>query len=164
MTIGERVKKRRKELGLTQQQLAERLGNSSRASICTVEKDREDLTTTRIAKLADALQVSPAYLMGWIDEDTEKLLAGKEEELKEFEDSLHRVTNIPKSSKADNTEDNIVAITENIVSLLRKYCNIVGYSSEQEQRVIKFLFDFLLAPTDVQTAIETLLTASQPQP
>ena len=67
MTIGQRVKQRRKELGLTQEELAKRLGNSSRASICTVEKDREDLTTTRIAKLANALETSPAFLMGWVD-------------------------------------------------------------------------------------------------
>jgi len=50
---------------LTQEELAKRIGNSSRASICTVEKDREDLTTTRIAKLAKALETSPSYLMGW---------------------------------------------------------------------------------------------------
>ena len=68
MSIGQRVRERRKELNLTQEELAKRLGNSSRASICTVEKDREDLTTTRIAKLANALETSPAYLMGWTDE------------------------------------------------------------------------------------------------
>lgn len=68
MTIGQRVKQRRKELGLTQEELARRIGNSSRASICTVEKDREDLTTTRIAKLAKALETSPAFLMGWTND------------------------------------------------------------------------------------------------
>ena len=68
MTIGERVKFRRKQLGLTQEELAKRLGNTSRASICTVEKDREDLTTTRIAKLAQALDTSPSFLMGWVED------------------------------------------------------------------------------------------------
>lgn len=68
MTIGERVKFRRQQLGLTQSELAKRLGNSSRASICTVEKDREDLTTTRIAKLAKALETNPSWLMGWTDD------------------------------------------------------------------------------------------------
>ena len=67
MTIGKRIRDRRKELGLTQEELAKRLGNSSRASVCTVENDREDLTTTRILKFASALDVSPAYLMGWED-------------------------------------------------------------------------------------------------
>lgn len=67
MTIGERVKLRRQQLGLTQQELAKRLGNSSRASICTIEKDREDLTTTRISKLAVALDTTESFLMGWTD-------------------------------------------------------------------------------------------------
>lgn len=69
MTTGERIKKRREELGLTQAELAERLGYKSRAAICTVEKDKEDLTTTRIRKFAMVLGVSPGYLMGWEEED-----------------------------------------------------------------------------------------------
>lgn len=68
MTTGERIKKRREELGLTQTDLAERMGYKSRAAICTVEKDKEDLTTTRIRRFAEALQTTPAYLMGWEDE------------------------------------------------------------------------------------------------
>ncbi len=67
MTIGERIKHRRIELGLSQEELAKRLGNKSRASVCTVEKDKEDLTTDRIRKYAKALETTPAYLMGWDD-------------------------------------------------------------------------------------------------
>lgn len=69
MTIGERIKIRRKELGLTQEELAHRLGNKSRASVCTVENDKEDLTTTRIQQYADALECTPSYLMGWDEAD-----------------------------------------------------------------------------------------------
>lgn len=65
MTIGQRIKQRRKELGLTQTELAHRLGNKSKVSVCTVENDKEDLTTDRIRKYAKALDCEPAYLMGW---------------------------------------------------------------------------------------------------
>ena len=68
MTIGERIRSRRIELGLSQEELANKLGNKSRASVSTVENDKEDLTTDRIRKYAEALEVSPAYLMGWEDE------------------------------------------------------------------------------------------------
>jgi len=68
MTIGERIRQRRIELGLSQEELAHRMGNKSRASICTVENDKEDLTTTRIRKFAEALECSPGYLMGWEDD------------------------------------------------------------------------------------------------
>ena len=75
MTIGERIRQRRQELGLTQEELAHRLGNKSRASVCTVENDKEDLTTTRIKQYADALDCSPSYLMGWTgkEEQAEKI-------------------------------------------------------------------------------------------
>lgn len=69
MTIGERIKKRREELSLSQAALAERMGYKSRAAICSVEKDKEDPTTARIRKFAEALETTPAYLMGWEDEN-----------------------------------------------------------------------------------------------
>lgn len=75
MTIGQRIKQRRIELGLSQEQLAHRLGNKSRASVCTVENDKEDLTSDRIRKYAEALETTPAYIMGWedpVDEETAK--------------------------------------------------------------------------------------------
>ena len=74
MTIGQRIKNRRLELGLTQEELAKRLGNKTRASVCTVEKDKEDLTTTRIRQYADALETTPAYLMGWEDKENQEFI------------------------------------------------------------------------------------------
>lgn len=73
VTIGKRIKHRRKELGLTQTELAHRLGNKSKVSVCTVENDKEDLTTDRIRKYAKALECTPAYLMGWTDSPTSLL-------------------------------------------------------------------------------------------
>ena len=69
MTVGERIRQRRLELGLSQEELAHRLGNKSRASVCTVENDKEDLTTDRIRKYAEALNTTPAYIMGWEDKN-----------------------------------------------------------------------------------------------
>ena len=65
MTTGERIRQRREELQLTQTELAVRMGYKSRAAISNVEKDKEDLTVSRIRKFADALECSPSYLMGW---------------------------------------------------------------------------------------------------
>lgn len=65
MTVGDRIKERRTQLGLSQQELANRLGLKSRAAVCTVENNREDLTLDRLIRYAQALQVSPSFLMGW---------------------------------------------------------------------------------------------------
>ncbi len=68
MSIGERIRKRRRDLNLTQIKLAERLGLTSKAAISTVENDKESLTTERVSKYADALETTMAYLMGWTDD------------------------------------------------------------------------------------------------
>lgn len=68
MTIGERIRARRKELGLSVDELAERL-NKNRATIYRYESNEiEKLPTTVLEPLANALSVSPSYLMGWEDE------------------------------------------------------------------------------------------------
>ncbi len=65
MTIGARIKQRRVELGLTADVLAERIGKS-RATIYRYENgDIEDMPTTILEPLAEALHTSPAFLMGW---------------------------------------------------------------------------------------------------
>jgi len=68
MTIGERIKARRIELGMTQDELASKLQLKSKVSVSNVENNKEDLTTTRVAKYAKALECTPAYLMGWEDD------------------------------------------------------------------------------------------------
>lgn len=65
MTIGDRIKQRRNELGLSVDELANKLGKN-RATIYRYESnDIEKLPTTILEPLANALGVSPGYLMGW---------------------------------------------------------------------------------------------------
>lgn len=65
MTIGERVKARRLELGLSVDEVAEALGKN-RATIYRYESNEiEKLPTTVLEPLANVLGVSPGYLMGW---------------------------------------------------------------------------------------------------
>lgn len=75
MTIGDRIKKRRNELGMTQEELAKKLGYASRSSVNKVEKSRE-LSNKKVKLYSDALKCTPAYLMGWDEEyaDTQETL------------------------------------------------------------------------------------------
>lgn len=69
MTMGERIKKRRLELQLSQTELASRMGYKSRAAICKVETGEDNITADRITKFATALNTTESYLMGWDEED-----------------------------------------------------------------------------------------------
>ena len=69
MTVGDRIKRRREELQLSQVELAQRLGYKSRSSINKIEIDGRGLPQTKIKAIADALDTTPSYIMGWIDEE-----------------------------------------------------------------------------------------------
>lgn len=68
-TIGSRIRNKRQELGLSVDELANRLGKN-RATVYRYESDDiENFPISVIAPLAEALQTSPAYLMGWIENE-----------------------------------------------------------------------------------------------
>lgn len=72
MTTGERMKQRRKEIGLSAEKVAERLGVSP-ATIYRYEKgDIEKVPVDIFAELAKILQTTPAYLMGWEEQPEPK--------------------------------------------------------------------------------------------
>ena len=71
MSIGSRIKERRKALGYSAEDLAARLGKSP-ATIYRYESgDIEKLPGDLLAPLSDILRTSPAWLMGWSSEDAE---------------------------------------------------------------------------------------------
>lgn len=65
MTIGDRIKQRRMELGMSQEELAHKLGYKSRSSVNKIELGGQNLTQKKIKKIADALDTTPDYIMGW---------------------------------------------------------------------------------------------------
>lgn len=67
MTIGKRIKRRREELGLTQEDLAKLIGYQERSAISMVETGKRDITWENVCKYAKALKCSPSYLMKWED-------------------------------------------------------------------------------------------------
>lgn len=70
MDVGERIKNRRKQLGLSAEQIAAELGVSP-ATVYRYESN--EIMNMRIDKLepiAKALHTSPAYLMGWSEESS----------------------------------------------------------------------------------------------
>lgn len=69
MTVGERIKARRKELCLSADSLAERIGVSRSTMFRYESGDIEKLPADSLAPIASALNTSVEYLMGWSNEE-----------------------------------------------------------------------------------------------
>lgn len=68
MTLGEKVKRKREELKLSQEELAEKMGYKSKTSIHKIEQGITDLPLSKVEELAKVLDLKVAYLMGWTEE------------------------------------------------------------------------------------------------
>ena len=77
-TLYDRIKSRRTELGLTIEELAQKMGYKDKSSISKIENGKADIPQSKIAAFAEALETTPAYLMGW-ENNTSKNNAAKKE-------------------------------------------------------------------------------------
>lgn len=62
------IKKYRNKLGMTQTDLAKKMGYADKSMIAKIEKGSVDLPQSKIIAFADALDTTPSELMGWENE------------------------------------------------------------------------------------------------
>jgi transcriptional regulator with XRE-family HTH domain len=73
MEVGERIRLRREELNMTQEDLAKKVGYTSRSSVAKVESNANGMVQSKLVAFANALETTPAYLLGWEEKaETEK--------------------------------------------------------------------------------------------
>lgn len=72
MTIGDRIREKRKVKRYTLEQLAEEVG-VTKSTILKYENGSIAIPSDKIEKLAKSLNVSPAYLMGWTEENKQEI-------------------------------------------------------------------------------------------
>ena len=63
--IYDRIRHRREQLGMSQEELAHKIGYKDRTAVSKIESAQRQIKHSMIAKLADALGTTPSYLMGW---------------------------------------------------------------------------------------------------
>ena len=101
VNVGKNIAAARKQAGLTQEELAVRVGYQTKSAINKIELGLRDLPQKKIAAFADALGTTPGHLMGW---DTPKpatdqgAIAGK---ILRDPDTLQMVTQYMELSEAD---------------------------------------------------------------
>lgn len=83
------IKARRIELGLTQQELAEKMGYTNRSSIAKIENGAVDLSQSKIIQFAKVLETTPGALMGSADHH-EELINTQSEHQEYYEDETVR--------------------------------------------------------------------------
>lgn len=74
MEIGDRIKSRREELGMSQDELAKKVGYKSRSSINKIEADGRGLPQRKIIAFEKALETTPADLMGWEQNEDPRII------------------------------------------------------------------------------------------
>ena len=74
MSIGANIKRRREQLGLTQEELAIKMGYKSKSTINKVELGINDVPQRKIVAFAEALVTDVNYLMGWDKEKEEEII------------------------------------------------------------------------------------------
>lgn len=115
MEIHERIKKRRKELNLSAENVAHEIG-VSRATYYRYESaDIEKLSINVLAPLAAVLKTTPAYLMGWDDDS----LTATEKDIDNIGNINEKTNdNILKLKPFDNIIDAMVFMKEYNVKFL----------------------------------------------
>lgn len=109
------IKNRRIELHLTQSELADKMGYADKSMIAKIEKGLVDLPQSKIISFAKALETTPSFLMGLVednvglklvDESDEDLLIIQRERNKMSPKERTKLMNILKANFDDyNWED-----------------------------------------------------------
>lgn len=122
MDLGNKVKQRRIELNMTQDELAKKMGYNSRSSINKIENGRP-VGQSIIMRLADALDTDISYLMGW-----------DSNEYKEIEKTISKVlkTNNREIINEDKNKFTIYADSIEKLNKLKCICNVLNNLSVDE--------------------------------
>lgn len=71
--IGSRIRELRLLRGLSQEELCEKIGYKSKSTITKIESGERQLKQSKIKPIADVLQTTPAFIMGWNDNPEKNL-------------------------------------------------------------------------------------------
>ncbi len=63
--IGKNIRTARISIGMTQEELASRMGYKSKSTINKIELGKNDIPQSKIKKFAEVLDTTPSALMGW---------------------------------------------------------------------------------------------------
>ena len=96
--IGDNILAARKRAGLTQEELAAKMGYKSKSTINKIELGVNDIPQSKIVKFAEVLGTTPAVLMGWVSPETSQkndkivVLINRMRKDTDFLDAVHELS------------------------------------------------------------------------
>lgn len=140
MSIGTRIKQRREELGISQHQLAEKLG-ITKGAVGNYETEVSSPKEDVLLKLFDILNVSPNYL---------------------FQDSFTSEKRIPTPQESNiidlylNLTDNSKQFIDSAIIYANKFDTLIQYNNEKESDEFKVIQAYKNYP-EMQQAVNRIL-------
>ena len=137
--INDRIKQRRLELNMSQEDLAKKTGYKTKSAISRIESGQRDLTQSQIEIFSKALDTTPSFLMGW---------ENKESKHSSFSDE--RII-IPFSKLNDEGKEKAISYTQDLVDS-GKYSkhtkeDTISYMPEREE-MLDYLKEIPMAAFD----------------
>lgn len=141
MGIGENIRRERERVGLTQDELAQRLGYKTRSSIAKIESGANDIPQSKIVSIANALGVTPAYLMGWEDiseryEESEENLNAPLDVIEHFNGDAKKIYEFQKIVGLDAQSEDIPE-TPKLRSIARLENS--SFTPDEDDEILNFI-------------------------
>lgn len=133
MKLGDLIKKRREELNLTQEELADLLNYKSKSTINKIEKNINDIPFSKLEDFAKILKVDSAYLLGW---DIEKKEQSITKASKDIEPTIEEIR--AKLNESELIElDTLITLN---TTMFQKRGDLKDYTKEQIIKALTIAF------------------------
>ena len=133
MKLGDLIKKRREELNLTQEELADLLNYKSKSTINKIEKNINDIPFSKLEDFAKVLKVDLAYLLGWDIEKKEKSITKASKDIEPTIEEIRAKLNESELIELDTL------ITLN-TTMFQKRGDLKDYTKEQVIKALTIAF------------------------
>ena len=127
MKLYENIKRRRIELGLSQSELASKVGYKDKGSISRIENGKIDLTQSAIEEFANALECTPSYLMGWTNDIQQSSMQSN---------VISAIDKMQKELSDLKNQDLALFLSNDEIAIIEQYRKA---NSETQKRIMRYI-------------------------
>ena len=148
LDIGKRIKLLRTQCKMSQNELATKMGYTSRTTISKIESGNIKITTEDVVKFAEALHTSVPYLMGWNNIENQFPIVISSPNTKELQDAIISIDSCKPQF------DNDTERSHRFSSYIKKMSKL----TDDQQNIIYGMIDNMVPPKN--NDVEPILLAA----